>query len=94
VLHFVEHVKIIKNNLFETPPLFSMIQSQSNTDWHEMYKVFNMGNLLEFYTDEKTADILIGIAKKYGVDARIIGYVDADSAKSLEIHSAHGRFVY
>ena len=94
VLHFVNGLKIIKNNLFTTPPLFEMIQKQSNTSWHEMYKVFNMGNLLEFYTDEKTADSLIKIASKYQIDAQIIGRVESAEKKSVEIKSAIGEFVY
>ena len=94
VLHFVNGLKIIKDNLFPTPPLFEMIQHQSNTTWHEMYKVFNMGNLLEFYTDEKTADSLIKIASKYKIDAQIIGRVESAEKKSVEIKSANGEFTY
>ncbi|MEI6595610.1 MAG: AIR synthase related protein [Bacteroidota bacterium] len=94
VLHFVNGLKIIKDNLFPTPPLFEMIQQQSNTSWHEMYKVFNMGNLLEFYTDEKTADSLIKIASTYQIDARIIGRVENAEKKSVALKSANGEFVY
>ena len=94
VLHFVNGLKIIKDNLLPTPPLFEMIQQQSNTSWHEMYKVFNMGNLLEFYTDEKTAESLIKIASKYQIEAQIIGRVESAEKKSVEIKSANGEFVY
>ena len=94
ILHFVNGLKIIKDNLFPTPPLFEMIQQQSNTSWHEMYKVFNMGNLLEFYTDEKTADSLINIASKYQIDAQIIGRVESAEKKSVALKSANGEFVY
>ena len=94
VLHFVKNVKIIKDNLFKTPPLFSMIQSQSNSEWHEMYKVFNMGNLLEFYTDEKTAEGLINLANKYQIPAQIIGRVEAAEKNELIVKTAHGEFTY
>ena len=94
VLHFVKNVKIIKDNLFKTPPLFSMIQSQSNSEWHEMYKVFNMGNLLEFYTDEKTAEGLITLANKYQIPAQIIGRVEAAEKNELLVKTAHGEFIY
>jgi phosphoribosylformylglycinamidine cyclo-ligase len=94
VLHFVRNVKIIKDNLFKTPPLFSMIQSQSNSEWHEMFKVFNMGNLLEFYTDEKTAENLIAIAKKFNIEAQIIGRVEAAEKNELLVNTEHGEFNY
>lgn len=94
VLHFVKNVKIIKDNLFETPPLFSMIQSQSQSEWHEMYKVFNMGNLLEFYTDEKTAESLIALASKFNISAQIIGRVEAAEKNELIVKTAHGEFIY
>jgi phosphoribosylformylglycinamidine cyclo-ligase len=94
VLHFVKNVKIIKDNLFKTPPLFSMIQSQSNSEWHEMYKVFNMGNLLEFYTDEITAEGLIALANKYQIPAQIIGRVEAAEKNELIVKTAHGEFAY
>ncbi len=94
VLHFVQNLRIIKNNLFKTPPLFSMIQSQSNSQWHEMYKVFNMGNLLEFYTDEKTAEDLIAIANKFNIEAQIIGRVEAAEKNELLVNTEHGEFNY
>jgi phosphoribosylformylglycinamidine cyclo-ligase len=94
VLHFVNNLRIVKNNLFKTPPLFSMIQSQSNSQWHEMYKVFNMGNLLEFYTDEKTAENLIQLANKFNIDAQIIGHVEAADKNELIVTTEHGEFIY
>jgi phosphoribosylformylglycinamidine cyclo-ligase len=94
VLHFVKNLRIVKNNLFKTPPLFKMIQQQSNSTWHEMYKVFNMGNLLEFYTDEKTAEGLIAIANKHNIDAQIIGRVEASEKNELKITTEHGEFNY
>ena len=94
VLHFVKNLRIIKNNLFKTPPLFSMIQSQSNSQWHEMYKVFNMGNLLEFYTDENTAQSLITLAAKFNIDAQIIGHVEAAEKNELIVTTEHGEFIY
>jgi phosphoribosylformylglycinamidine cyclo-ligase len=94
ILHFINNLKVVKNNLFNTPPLFSMIQEQSQTPWREMYSVFNMGSLLEIYTDEKTAFGIIAIANRYGIDAQIIGYVEEAEQKSLIINSKHGVFVY
>jgi phosphoribosylformylglycinamidine cyclo-ligase len=94
ILHFIKEHKIIKDNLFATPPLFEMIQSQSGTDWQEMYKVFNMGNLLEFYTDPKTAESLISIAKSFNIDAQVIGRVEPSNTKVLEIHTPQKTFVY
>lgn len=94
VLHFVKNLSIIKDNLFKTPPLFSMIQNQSNSEWHEMYKVFNMGNLLEFYTDENTAQQLIALAHTFNIEAQIIGRVEAADKNELHIQTAHGEFNY
>lgn len=94
VLHFVNNLRIIKNNLFKTPPLFNMIQSQSNSQWHEMYKVFNMGSLLEFYTDENSAQSLISLAKKFNFDAQIIGHVEAADKNELIVTTKHGEFIY
>ncbi len=94
ILHFINEFKIIKDNLFATPPLFKMIQEQSKTNWQEMYKVFNMGNLLEFYTDEKTAENLISIAKSFNIEAQVIGCVEASEKKQLQITTEHGNFSY
>ena len=94
MLHFVKNMHIIKDNLFETPPLFEMIQAQSGTNWKEMYKVFNMGHRMEVYTDEKTADEVISISKSFGIDAKIIGHCHAAQGKSLTIKSEFGEFNY
>lgn len=94
VLHFVKNLRFIKNNLFKTPPLFNMIQNQSNSQWHEMFKVFNMGNLLEFYTDETTAQSLISLANKFNIDAQIIGRVEAAEKNELLVITEHGEFNY
>ena len=94
VLHFVDHVHIIKNNLFSCPPLFKMIQEESGTPWQEMYKVFNMGHRFEIYTDEKTAEEIISIAKSFKIDAQIIGRVEKAERKSLTVKSEFGEFHY
>lgn len=94
VLHYTNGLHIVKDNLFDTPPLFEMIQQQSNSTWEEMYKVFNMGSLLEFYTDSKTAESLIALAKSYNIDSQIIGYVEKASQKAVTVKSKHGQFVY
>jgi phosphoribosylformylglycinamidine cyclo-ligase len=94
VLHFVDKLHIVKNNLFPVPPLFSMIQKASGTDWKEMYKVFNMGHRMEVYTDENTAEKIIEIAALFNVEARIIGYCEASAEKKLTITSDYGRFIY
>ena len=94
VLHFVENVHIIKDNLFDTPPLFKLIQQESGTDWKEMYKVFNMGHRMELYVEEKTAGEIIDISKQFGVEGRIIGKVEASEKKKLTIKSTHGDYVY
>lgn len=94
VLHFVQQMRIVKDNLFQTPPLFAMIQNQSASEWKEMYQVFNMGNLLEFYTDEKTAELLLHIAAKYRIDARVIGHVEASDKTELILRTENGEFSY
>lgn len=94
VLHFVENLHIIKDNLFETPPLFKLIQSASGTDWKEMYKVFNMGHRMEIYLEEKFANEVIAISKSFGVDAQIIGRVESFPHKMVTIKSNHGVFTY
>ena len=94
VLHFLnEGCKVIKDNLFPIPPLFAMIQQQSQTDWKEMYKVFNMGHRMEIYTDEQTAKEIIKISQEFGVEAQIVGRVE-EGEKSVEIHSEYGVFRY
>lgn len=94
VLHFVDGVHIVKDNLFSTPPLFDIIQTESGTDWKEMYKVFNMGCRLEVYTDEQTAQSLIDIAHTFAIDAQVIGHVLPHEGKQVTVRSAHGEFVY
>lgn len=95
VKHFMdEAVEVVKNNLFPIPPLFDMIQSQSHTDWKEMYQVFNMGHRLEVYTDPKHAASLIEIGKSYGIDAQIVGEVKSSSEKSVLIETDTGSYRY
>ena len=94
VLHFIDNLHIIKNNLFETPPIFELIMSESKTDPKEMYKVFNMGHRMEVYVDEKYASNIIGIAKNDGIDAKIIGEVSKSDKKKLSIQSELGNFEY
>lgn len=96
VLKFVKGLHVIKDNLFDIPPLFKLIHGQSGTDWREMYQVFNMGHRMEIYTDEKTAEKIISISKSFGVDAQIVGRVEksADKKNKLTIKSTHGEFNY
>ena len=94
VLHFIDDLHIIKNNLFETPPIFELIMSESKTDPKEMYKVFNMGHRMEVYVDEKYATNIIEIAKADGIEAKIIGEVSKSDKKKLSIQSELGNFEY
>ena len=94
VLHFVEDVHVIKDNMFAIPPLFKLIQRESSTDWKEMYKVFNMGHRMEIYLNEEFANEIISISKSFGVDAKIIGRVEEFSGKKLTINSPYGEFTY
>ncbi|MDR1714423.1 MAG: phosphoribosylformylglycinamidine cyclo-ligase [Prevotella sp.] len=94
VLHFVDNVKITKNNLFPVPPLFKLIQEQSGTDWKEMYKVFNMGHRMEIYLSPEYAQEVIEISKSYGIDAQIVGFVEKSDKTELVIESEFGRFEY
>jgi phosphoribosylformylglycinamidine cyclo-ligase len=94
VLHFVDNVHIIKDNLFELPPLFKTIQEESKTEWKEMYKVFNMGHRMELYIAPELADTIIEISKSFNVDAKIVGRVEAFDGKKLTIQSEFGEFVY
>lgn len=94
VLHFVDNVHIIKDQLFDVPPLFELIQEESNTDWKEMYKVFNMGHRLEIYTDDQTAETFIQIANSFKIDAQIIGRVEESPNKKLSIKSKMGAWEY
>jgi phosphoribosylformylglycinamidine cyclo-ligase len=94
VLHFVDNLHIIKNNLFPTPPLFKLIQQESQTSWHEMYKVFNMGHRMELYVPESIAAELISISESFGIPAQIIGRVEAADKKQVTLTSEYGEFVY
>lgn len=94
VLHFVDNVHVIKDNLFPVPPLFQLIQAQSGTDWREMYQVFNCGHRMELYVDASVAQTLIDIAATFNMEARIIGRVEAYEGKKLTISSDYGTFVY
>lgn len=94
VLHFVENVHVIKDNLFPVPPLFKLIQEQSKTDWKEMYQVFNCGHRMEIYVPQELAEDIIAISKSFNVDAQIVGRVEASEGKKLTITSEFGIFEY
>ncbi len=94
ILHFVDQLHIIKDNLFPVPPLFQLIQEQSKTDWKEMYQVFNCGHRMELYVPQAIANDIIKISKSFGVDAQIVGRVEASQTKKLTITSEYGVFEY
>jgi phosphoribosylformylglycinamidine cyclo-ligase len=94
ILNFVNNVHVIKDNMFELPPLFKMIQEESNTDWREMYKVFNMGHRMELYVPQEIANNIISISESYNVAAKIIGRVEESKTKKLTIRSEFGEFEY
>lgn len=94
VLHFIENLHVIKDNLFPVPPLFSIIQQQSGTEWREMYKVFNMGHRMEIYTSDAHAAEIISISKSFDIDARIIGRVEKAPSKKVTLKTESGEFVY
>jgi phosphoribosylformylglycinamidine cyclo-ligase len=94
ILHFVDNLHIIKDNLFEIPPLFKLIQEQSGTDWKEMYKVFNMGHRMEIYCTPEIANDLIAISQSFGVDAQIVGRVETSDRKKLTLVSPFGEYIY
>jgi phosphoribosylformylglycinamidine cyclo-ligase len=94
VLHFIDRLHIVKNNLFPLPPLFRLIQEQSGTTWEEMYKVFNMGHRFEIYTDSKNASEIIRIASDFDLDAKIVGHCEPAEKKSVTITSEYGTFEY
>ena len=94
ILHFVEDLHIIKDTMFEVPPLFKLIQEQSNTDWKEMYQVFNCGHRMELYVKPDVAEDIIAISKSYNVDAQIVGRVETADIKKLTIQSVYGTFEY
>ncbi|MCZ8353833.1 MAG: AIR synthase-related protein [Cyclobacteriaceae bacterium] len=94
ILHFVDQLHIVKNNLFQTPPLFEIIQAQSGTSWQEMYKVFNMGHRMEIYLPNELAHAVIEISKSFGIEAQVIGYVEKSETKKVTIVSSYGQFEY
>ncbi len=94
ILHFVDNLKVVKNNMFALPPLFKTIKEQSGTSLHEMYRVFNMGHRLEIYTDQNTADEIIAIAKSFTMDAQIVGYTEPSTKKELIIEAMGETLVY
>jgi phosphoribosylformylglycinamidine cyclo-ligase len=94
VLHFIDKLHIIKDNLFPIPTLFELIQSESKTSWKEMYEVFNMGHRLEIYTDESEASWMIDMAKEFNIQAQIIGRVEKSDKKKLTIITNNNKFEY
>lgn len=94
VLHFVDDLHVVKDNLFPVPPLFRMIHEQSGTDWKEMYKVFNMGHRMEIYTDEQTAKGIIDISRSFNVDAQIIGHCEEMEGHQVTVKSENGTYTY
>ena len=94
ILHFIDELHVVKDNLFDVPPLFQLIQEQSGTDWKEMYEVFNMGHRMELYVPEAVASTLISISESFGVAAQIVGRVEASAKKQLTISSPYGEFRY
>ena len=94
ILHFIDGLHIVKDQLFDIPPLFDMIQKESGTPWEEMYKVFNMGHRMELYLPEEIAAEIIAISKSFGVDAQIIGRVEASEESQVTIEGEKGKFLY
>lgn len=94
ILHFIDKLKVVKDNMFPVPPLFEVIQEESQTPWKEMYKVFNMGHRMEIYLPKEHAQAIIDIAKSFNIDAQIVGHCETASIKSVEIHSEYGDFFY
>jgi len=94
ILHFIDNLHVIKDNMFPVPPLFGIIQEQSGNPWDEMYRVFNMGHRFEIYTDKATASEIISIAGNFNLEARIIGRCERSADKKLSIISEQGSFEY
>jgi phosphoribosylformylglycinamidine cyclo-ligase len=94
VLHFTDKLRIVKDRLFPVPPLFQLIREESGTDWQEMYKVFNMGHRMEIYLPERFAGEVIAIAQSFGIEAQVVGHVEASERNELVIESEFGRFEY
>ena len=89
----MDNVHVVKDNMFEVPPLFKLIQEESGTDWKEMYQVFNMGHRMELYVNEEIAEDLISISKSFDVDAKVIGRVETSEEKKLTIKVSLGSFL-
>lgn len=94
VLHFIEDLHVIKNNLIPVPPVFKLIQKERNSDWKELFKVFNMGQRLEIYTNESTANSLIYLAREMNIHAQITGYVERANGKMITLDTPYGEFKY
>jgi len=94
ILHFIEDLHIVKNNMLPIPPVFDLIKKESNTDWREMYKVFNMGHRMELYVKKESANSILEITKRFNLDAQIIGYVEQSNGNKLTIKSPEGLIVY
>jgi phosphoribosylformylglycinamidine cyclo-ligase len=94
ILHFIDNLHVVKDNLFPLPPLFRIIHEQSGTGWKEMYQVFNMGHRFEIYTNEKNADAIINISEEFNLEARVIGRCETSAEKKLSIISQFGKFEY
>ncbi|MDY0088883.1 MAG: AIR synthase-related protein [Flavobacteriaceae bacterium] len=94
ILHFVDNVHVIKDNLFPIPPLFKLIQEQSDTDWKEMYQVFNCGHRMELYVPKDIAQDIVNISKSFNIDAQVVGRIEASENKKLTIQSEYGKFEY
>ena len=94
IMHFIENLHVIKDNLFPVPPLFELIQKSSGTPWEEMYRVFNMGHRMELYVSPGEAQAIIDIATGFNLDARVVGRCEASSSRRLTIRTAHGDFLY
>ncbi|HZH70652.1 MAG TPA: AIR synthase related protein [Flavobacteriaceae bacterium] len=94
ILHFVNNLHVVKDNMFPVPPLFELIQKESKTDWKEMYQVFNMGHRMEIYCAPEVAEKLIAISQSFAIDAQIVGHVTAANTKKLTIKSIYGTFEY
>lgn len=94
VLHFIDDLHVIKDQLFDVPPLFDLIKKESKASWDEMYKVFNMGHRMEIYTDEKTAEHIIQLSQSFGIDAKVIGRVEKSDSKKVTLRGSFGEIIY
>ena len=94
MMKFIDDLHIIKNNMFEIPPLFKILQEQSDADWEEMYEVYNMGHRFEIYLPEKFADTVISIAKQFDIEAQVVGHVEQARKKKMTIKSEEGTFEF